>query len=393
MKKLFISLLLLISSICATSQGLLFSFSGSVVDTMYAGDLYGCDSSYYEYIIDINNYQVPDSITVFSPNWDLLVSMPYVPCSETFLQPWNICKEGYIEYDNGTFIFNSPVPAGFKFGMAPPIRGKSRIKLLVPYKYIAIEYYGNQNFENTVSDIYIHDVVEYKQTVTIDTLLYQCETPPKDLINDCIDTNYVVDYRPLFIPDTVYLCDYSTSPPFIDEPHAWFQGDSLIQDSLINSEDLTLVYYHDQCNDTVTVPVIYEPNPSPDTTLFIEFNDDIGSYQLVEIDGEYYMTLKTGHCDYLVKVELIRLKHGEVYIPNAFSPNGDGVNDVWGLYYSDYVKEVKKLLIFDRWGGLVHKDTKWDGAGAPEGVYVYLVVIENAFGEIEIYKGDITLIR
>ncbi len=67
-----------------------------------------------------------------------------------------------------------------------------------------------------------------------------------------------------------------------------------------------------------------------------------------------------------------------MYIPNAFSPNGDGINDIFQVY-ADCVMQHFKMDIFDRWGNNIYtvsdEDTGWDGTGrnqnAHVGTYVY----------------------
>lgn len=95
----------------------------------------------------------------------------------------------------------------------------------------------------------------------------------------------------------------------------------------------------------------------------------------------------------------------ELIMPNAFSPNDDGLNDVFGPNFvnkSGYV--VKTFRIFNRWGNLVYqsfnsrKDT-WDGSngneGKPEnpGTYYYQIEIEFINGKKTILKGEVILIR
>lgn len=107
----------------------------------------------------------------------------------------------------------------------------------------------------------------------------------------------------------------------------------------------------------------------------------------------------------LVRVNKDRL----VYVPNAFSPNNDGFNDILYVYTGRGVKSVKNLKIFSRWGELVFElpevaldnnnnpDNGWDGSlkGEPlnPGVFVYVVEVEFIDGRLEIYKGDITLAK
>ena len=66
-----------------------------------------------------------------------------------------------------------------------------------------------------------------------------------------------------------------------------------------------------------------------------------------------------------------------IYIPNAFTPNGDGINDTFGVK-GEGIKEFR-LLIFNRWGDVIFESTEahkqWDGKvnGEPvqQGTYVY----------------------
>ena len=91
------------------------------------------------------------------------------------------------------------------------------------------------------------------------------------------------------------------------------------------------------------------------------------------------------------------------YIPNIFSPNGDGINDVITVYTSDDVETVLAFSIFDRWGNLVFAKTdsdpvmEWDGTfnGKPlnPGVFTYKALVRYSDNQIESRYGDITLIR
>jgi len=92
-----------------------------------------------------------------------------------------------------------------------------------------------------------------------------------------------------------------------------------------------------------------------------------------------------------------------VTIPNAFSPNGDGINDIYKIYTNCLFKSYK-LSIFNRWGQLVFTSAKpdegWDGTFGGQlldvGTYFYYLeatpLLEEA-GKMIRQKGDITLIR
>ena len=93
-------------------------------------------------------------------------------------------------------------------------------------------------------------------------------------------------------------------------------------------------------------------------------------------------------------------------LPNAFTPNGDGRNDIFYVLGGPANSVVEQFVIFDRWGQEVFrvKDAApgaagqgWDGRiggkDAPVGAYVYMVVMRYAGGGRQIYKGVVELIR
>lgn len=96
---------------------------------------------------------------------------------------------------------------------------------------------------------------------------------------------------------------------------------------------------------------------------------------------------------------------GNVFIPNTFSPNGDGMNDVF-YPRGKGVAQVKSFRVFNRWGQLVFerynfnvndRSSGWDGSVGgqklPPDVFVYIceVVCEN--DQVLLFKGDVTLLR
>ena len=97
--------------------------------------------------------------------------------------------------------------------------------------------------------------------------------------------------------------------------------------------------------------------------------------------------------------------HNEIYIPNVFSPNDDGINDLFFLSFgSDIQVTAMTGSIFDRWGNLVYSSEvspfQWDGLFADEvlmpGVYVYLIKCSYLVGGVErteVFAGDVTLVR
>ncbi len=96
-----------------------------------------------------------------------------------------------------------------------------------------------------------------------------------------------------------------------------------------------------------------------------------------------------------------------IYIPNAFSPNDDGINDVFRVYSGIGVRAIRSFRVFDRWGNKVFElydltpssegtpgwDGTIDGELAAPGSYVYTVEVEFTDNLIEYYRGEIFLAR
>ncbi len=91
----------------------------------------------------------------------------------------------------------------------------------------------------------------------------------------------------------------------------------------------------------------------------------------------------------------------EIYVPTAFSPNGDNLNDSLEIFGGDIVNF--KMTIYDRWGGIVYisyrLEDKWDGTlngqNCPDGNYVWQLQYANPLKLTEVKKlqGVVTVIR
>ena len=88
-------------------------------------------------------------------------------------------------------------------------------------------------------------------------------------------------------------------------------------------------------------------------------------------------------------------------VPNIFSPNQDGVNDIFGVF-TNCVPTDFQLRIYSRWGKLIYSSnnyaTPWEGAyngaPAPADVYIYYLTYQLPNDtELQTVKGDLTLVR
>ncbi|HMN32788.1 MAG TPA: gliding motility-associated C-terminal domain-containing protein [Chitinophagaceae bacterium] len=96
----------------------------------------------------------------------------------------------------------------------------------------------------------------------------------------------------------------------------------------------------------------------------------------------------------------IKVVQPDVVLPNAFTPNGDGVNDIFRVVGRNFIN-LQEFKIFNRWGVELFSTSDinkgWDGTykGVPQdpGVYFYQIRVAYPNGKTQNLKGDVTLIR
>ncbi|HEY0895692.1 MAG TPA: gliding motility-associated C-terminal domain-containing protein [Sphingobacteriaceae bacterium] len=86
----------------------------------------------------------------------------------------------------------------------------------------------------------------------------------------------------------------------------------------------------------------------------------------------------------------------DVKIPNIFTPNGDGTNDVFEIRGITKYAE-NKLTIVNRWGDMVYQKNNyqndWDGNSLLDGTYFYILEVKTVTGSTKALKGYVTLAR
>ncbi|MEM1323345.1 MAG: gliding motility-associated C-terminal domain-containing protein [Bacteroidota bacterium] len=109
-------------------------------------------------------------------------------------------------------------------------------------------------------------------------------------------------------------------------------------------------------------------------------------------------------CESQTKLVVQVITPRDIYIPNAFSPNADGVNDYFTVFGGTDIQRIKSLKIVDRWGSVLFSKTNfdanveregWDGTingkALNSGVYVFLLEVEFIDGKSQQYQGDISI--
>ena len=215
------------------------------------------------------------------------------------------------------------------------------------------------------------------------------------------------------------------------DSYMWSTGsnDSSIQVTTTGTYSLTVT--ENQCATTDEINVTFKQPPSdlqasvsicffeipsitldaasaPDNTYIWSTGD---STQRIEVEepGRYTVTIidATDSCQQTYTVEVINSCINSIYVPNAFTPNGDGINDLWFPVKKDFVEEVE-ILIFNRFGELIFQsddlNTPWDGTSQSSneivqiGVYPYVIRLRYAtengrVGTFQEFRGHVTVIR
>ena len=128
-----------------------------------------------------------------------------------------------------------------------------------------------------------------------------------------------------------------------------------------------------------------------------------GLYRLVFKRGDLSRSTgdECGQASAEVEVLVIELdcKHPYVFVPNVFSPNSDGMNDI--LFVKSNIVDQMNFSAYNRWGEKVFEThdftTGWDsylnGEALPSGVFAYILTGRCLNGKEILQKGNITLLR
>jgi gliding motility-associated-like protein len=328
-----------------------------------------CDK-WNKVLIDFNTRFVPDRFILRDQFGNFLLDTGWIGTNSWQAPPGEQFRTGFLYfYSDGGVSESYELPSNWQF---PPFVGGTnykscfRMDIETTLQYIYLEVFPNP-YTFTIFDLIIHPnassgsdhPVVYRDTsYTCDINLVHRDTftigvPPCDTIhisNVLLDP--VLDNGPYFLNIVVEqsslfeLC----SPEFIENPSWNWVYTECIEDS---------IYYN--------------------TEYLIQGWTEMG-------------------CNYSETVVVYQYKE-DIYIPNAFSPNYDGKNDIFTFYTRNEILE-QSISIYDRWGGLMHESEEiasWNGycnnKVAEEGVYVYVIELTFLDHETRLYKGDITLLK
>ena len=222
----------------------------------------------------------------------------------------------------------------------------------------------------------------------------------------------VTEFNPL--PDsTILICAGETqkyNAAFLNGTYKWSTGSTDSAITISKSGTYTVEVTIDDCVLTDTVVVVVPPDAQNqvqilrgDTSLcdgkkielsaatvpgqYVWSTNETASKITVSKTNNYTVTVTNRCGTYNDAVDIAFKKCAcNVYVPNAFSPNNDGVNDELQVFWGcDFNYRIKRFQVFNRWGGPVFSshdtnEVRWsgqiNGQTLPIGVYVWFLEYE-----------------
>ncbi len=156
----------------------------------------------------------------------------------------------------------------------------------------------------------------------------------------------------------------------------------------------------DNCDSLVilTAQMVYDPGKDLEIKIFDGESYSIGGRNFSEPGREQVILTSSTGCDSTVNLEI---SFYEVFIPNAISPNGDGINDQFMIFGSQELISIKSLDIFDRWGSKIYsvsdqppnQDIPFTPSQYANAPFVYFAKLIMDDDQAHIVSGNLTIIR
>ena len=150
-------------------------------------------------------------------------------------------------------------------------------------------------------------------------------------------------------------------------------------------------------HDTIPFEQSYQLEATPGYASYEWNTGDTTYFITVTEEGEYSVIIQTAEgCTDTSAVMMVNTWF-PVNVPNAFTPNSDGLNDVFKpVVDAEQVRQFS-MSIYNRWGQLFFETNVaskgWDGKDALPGVYSWVITYSNVVGKIFKLKGSVVLIK
>ncbi len=279
--------------------------------------------------------------------------------------------------------------------------------LLAPTDSSYCVSYGETPFQYYFDAIYL-----YKATDTV----FHVKLPPDTTL--CVGEElelYAMHDDGFKLEDTVKTFLWSTgstdSSIIVNTPglywvkveynHRFWDSDTIYIEPQVSPYTSGLPTYKEGCQGDAVELKAY-----PDINRILLWNTGLVANQITVRDSGYYWLSAISVCDTVIDSVLVNLIDCDtlapplpVYIPNAFTPNGDRLNDFWEIAN---LPEKNEVIVWNRWGQVMFhtKDyqNNWDGTDTkgeklPLGIYVYKVIYREYPGIQRIQQGWVSVVE
>ncbi|HCK21988.1 MAG TPA: hypothetical protein DHW15_07475 [Bacteroidetes bacterium] len=331
-------------------------------------------------------------------------------------------------FETGTYIVEMQFPCGSFFDTAEVVFSIDDVTL----SSSTIEVCYNA-FPFTLEGSDLYDVFNWSTGAT--TASIEAEEPGTYVLSafggcaSFVDTFIIVSIEQVpneTLPDTVLICEaFGTAdifaPPFF-ENYLWSTGENTPAITVGGTGFFTVDYSNSCDAYSHTYTVITDPYlelelnlpeqaqvcPFGSPVIVLNATNGFPSYQwnigagsaAIEVtEAGVYTVEVTTYCRTLTDSTIVTTCE-VMSLPNAFSPNNDGINDLFSVICNP-CDGFTGLYLYNRWGELVFETNDptigWDGIfnekDAEAGAYVYLLTFENGSDTPSMEKGSFILIR
>ncbi len=154
------------------------------------------------------------------------------------------------------------------------------------------------------------------------------------------------------------------------------------------------------CAYDLLVPIALNVAIKDSLTQILWSTGETGLRTEVVEPGTYWVTVSNecaSYSDTIAMLGCLPKEIDSIWMPSAFTPNGDGKNDKFRIPYPKFQVVSVDLRIYDRFGQEVYRirdvNDGWDGKGRDVGVYYYYLKYSDVTGKNHFQKGDVTLLR
>lgn len=236
--------------------------------------------------------------------------------------------------------------------------------------------------------------------------------------------------QPFSLGNDITYCENFTRTLSTGNPQTQWSTDAVGAEIVVDEPGIYIATIYNQCgfvSDTIEIFRSYTPvfSLGNDTAFCggtIELSAPRGveetyTYQWnngnqhpiinVSEQGTYWVKVTNeAGCSFTDSITINSNCNNDLWIPNAFSPNRDGINDVFMVRGNELNTTIERMMIYNRWGLKVFEANNvkpndpasgWDGTYkgeyAPVEVYGYEVVAKFNDGNKKILKGNVTLLK